>query len=247
MSSRAHQHLSVSCTAIAFTIFLASSTLATAARADDEGVPPPRGAASGEAAIHDVTTPETMPSDAKDGKAIASSMSPKHCVGWGIAGALGGAALGYYTVFGIASVIGADPYQPTTFAVSVAAEGIGAIAGPIAACRLSNDPRIVPAATFITAGAIVGGAAIGIPAYLFVASARPFGDEGDSPFLSGLTLLLATTAGAVGGGYLGWLVSEAREPASRWDETKAKTSRNVVALAPLVTKNAGGLLLGGAF
>jgi hypothetical protein len=226
---------------------LLSSTLATVARADDGDVlSTPGAAATGEAAARDASPPEEIRPDANDGKPPPPSKPPKHCVGWGIAGALGGAAVGYYSVFGIASAAGVDPFQPATFAISVAAEGVGAIAGPMAACRLSDDPRIVPAATFITAGAIAGGAAAGVPTYFFVASARPFGDEGDNPVLSGLTLLLVTTAGGALGGYLGWLVSEAREPASRWDG-KAKTARHGMALSPLVTKDLGGLQVGGAF
>src|SRR6478609_4767530 len=67
---------------------------------------------------------------------------PKHCVGWAIAGSLGGAAVGFYGAAGIAAAAGSDVFHSdTALGAAVAAEFVGFIAGPIASCRLSDDPR----------------------------------------------------------------------------------------------------------
>jgi hypothetical protein len=231
------------------TAVLAGTT--SVARAEDELPTPPKPEAPPPAAHAAPPPPEpkreqAFPPASKPPSPPASK-PPPHCVGWGIAGALGGAAVGWYAAVGIAEAAGTSVFHSkTAFNVSIVAEGVGAVAGPIAACRLSKDPRIVPAASFVVLGAAAGGVALGLPTYFVLDSTRPFVDE-DGPVFSALTLLMAITGGAFGGGYLGYLVSEAREPASRWDDPKPASTRSRWSVAPLVAKGAGGLVLGGAF
>jgi hypothetical protein len=149
-----------------------------------------------------------------------ASASPErpHCVGWAIGGAAAGLVVGYYAVVGGYALAGRSLLEGDWGAGEVAAvltgEFVGMTLGPIAACRLSRDPRLVPAASFLIGGAILGGAAVGVPYFYATAHGfRPFGDEGDFPVGGALLGLALVTAGGVLGAWGGWALHRAREPA----------------------------------
>lgn len=178
---------------------------------------------------------------------------PKHCVGYAIVGALGGGVIGHLSAFGAIKAAGEDTSSKPAYVSMLAVQGVSATAGTIATCRLlSDDPRVVPAATFVTAGVYLGGAALGGAMYLVMDQFRPFGEGGGRDW-NDTAVAVGFVLGAIGGGYLGYRVSEGRE--SRWDPPSRSSSssssnrspQSSWSFAPLVSNDRAGVMLGGSF
>lgn len=135
-----------------------------------------------------------------------------HCVGWAIVGGISGSVLGLAAGALAASAAGDGSLQSVGSGVSMGTgEALGATLFPIVTCKASDDPRTVPAASYLIGGAILGGGVTVVPTYLVLSATRPKSDDAS---LDGLVLLAAVGVGTVGGGYLGWLLHTRREPSS---------------------------------
>ncbi len=143
--------------------------------------------------------------------------SRPNCVGPAIAGAFVGLAAGYGLAVGGLTLAGrglSSSGSMNALDVTIVATGevAGMVAGPMLLCPLGDDPRRVPAASYLIGGASLGMAVLTIPVALVMVYAKPFGDEGDNPAGAALSITGAAIAGGIAGGYLGWRLHRAREP-----------------------------------
>ncbi len=164
-----------------------------------------------------------------------------HCVGWALVGGFSGGVVGLGAGALVAGAVGGRRSMDSVGSGVAMVTGnlLGITLFPIVTCKWSDDPRTVPAASFLIGGGIVGSAALVVPTYFAYSATAPKSDDAS---LAGLLLLAAAGIGTVGGGYLGWRLHKSREPSSA--EPVAKTGWMA---APSLSRGGGGVAVYGAF
>ncbi len=130
------------------------------------------------------------------------------CVWSAAGGSVVGLGVAWYGYAGIEALRGKSAYDleanPGNVTLILGLETAGMVGGAMLGCRLFGDEdRWFPTAGSIIVGGVVGGAALGGAAHVLIARSGIDSDT-DNPIRAALLTLLATTAGAVAGGYLGY-------------------------------------------
>ncbi|MHB8879423.1 MAG: hypothetical protein ACYC8T_37495 [Myxococcaceae bacterium] len=161
----------------------------------------------------------------------------RHCVGWAILGAVAGGQIGSLGAQGAFRLAGESLDNPAhgmrNGLLVGLSTGVGLALGPMATCGLWGDePHLVPAATFILGGAVIGAATFLGAALLIEGSAsRNLFSTEAGPYLA----MMAVAAGAMVGGGGGDALHRTRE-------RRASPTVKVVVL-PLVGPGQTGLTI----